>query len=365
MGASMTTVSTHATAKEASEDVVASTGAPGAPVAADGARRATWGFVAVIAGALLLAWRVPVEIIVLGILLAGTAHVILEVRYVVGRFRSVLAGRFFLVVNAGLVVIVVCRLLRLSSAATIEVSILAGLLGLTVVMATSTRPRARVAGLAVVAAAAVFALTHTGSWFVVQAHLHNLVPAFFLWEWSARIGDEQVRRNFRAVTLAWVVAIPVLLLTGLADGFLGAGEAVAPAVETAAAQSKALGSIVPASATGDLGIRLVTAFAFAQVLHYYVWCVHFPRHDRAATASFEATPVGHGLRGWRVWAAIVAVTALVIGLALVEYRQGRTLYTSLASYHAYLEFPVLVALVLAWGARSTHSHAEPIQETTS
>ena len=39
-----------------------------------------------------------------------------------------LSGAFFLIINAGLVVIVVCRLLRIPSAASIEVSILAGLL---------------------------------------------------------------------------------------------------------------------------------------------------------------------------------------------------------------------------------------------
>jgi hypothetical protein len=45
----------------------------------------------------------------------------------------------------------------------------------------------------------------------------------------------------------------------------------------------------------------------------------------------------------------------VIGLALVEYRQGRTFYTALGAYHAYLEFPVLVALLA--GARPRYRMA--------
>lgn len=310
--------------------------------------------------AAVLAWRVPIEVIVGGILLAGTAHVLLEVRYVVGRFGQMLASPLFLVVNTGLVVIVLARLLRVPSATTIEVLVLAGLLVVTVVFATPQRPGWRAAGLLSVLSAAALALAHPGSWFVAQAHLHNLVPALFLWEWSGRIGDERVRRSFRLVTLLWAVVVPALVLSGGFDALVGGG-AVVDAAGDAAAESRALGSVVPASLdpAGALGMRLLAAFAFAQVLHYYVWCVHFPRRAPDATARFEATPVGQGLRGWRWWALVVVLTLVVVGVALVEYRQGRTLYTSLAAYHAYLEYPVLVALVLAWGVRAAGVSAGP------
>lgn len=40
-------------------------------------------------------------------------------------------------------------------------------------------------------------------------------------------------------------------------------------------------------------------------------------------------------------------------LFAADYAQGRTLYAALASYHAYLEFPVLLMLVLGLGEART------------
>jgi hypothetical protein len=203
----------------------------------------------------------------------------------------------------------------------------------------------------VVAGAAGFAWTHPGSWFVAQAHLHNLVPAVFLWEWSGRVPPGPRRRSFRVVTLVWVLAVPLMFVAGVFDPFLAGTDATVAEVARAADESRAIGGVVPDSAEGgELASRLLAAFAFAQLLHYYVWCVHFPRRDPDATARFEHTAVGSALRGWRVWLAIGAVTAVVVAVAAMEYRQGRTLYTSLAAYHAYLEFPILVALVIGWGS---------------
>jgi hypothetical protein len=86
------------------------------------------------------------------------------------------------------------------------------------------------------------------------------------------------------------------------------------------------------------------------VLHYVTWCWHIPRTTPAATAVFETTPVGTHLRGWRFGVLVLALTALIITLALIDYVAGRNAYTSLASYHAYLEYPILLLLLLG-GAR--------------
>lgn len=54
--------------------------------------------------------------------------------------------------------------------------------------------------------------------------------------------------------------------------------------------------------------------------------------------------------------ADVAV-GLVAGVALVtlfvaDYGQGRTVYSALASYHAYLELPLILAMLLGFDSRS-------------
>ena len=51
------------------------------------------------------------------------------------------------------------------------------------------------------------------------------------------------------------------------------------------------------------------------------------------------------LSGWRPWALGIGLAATLAVLFVADYRQGRLLYASGASYHAYLEFPVLLALL--------------------
>jgi len=71
-------------------------------------------------------------------------------------------------------------------------------------------------------------------------------------------------------------------------------------------------------------------------------------HDDApeATAAFEARwPVASSRR---VWGLGIGLAVLLGALLLTDYGQGRTVYSGLASYHAYLEFPVLLVLLTRW-----------------
>ena len=62
---------------------------------------------------------------------------------------------------------------------------------------------------------------------------------------------------------------------------------------------------------------------------------------------------GRLLRGPRFLVAAAAGAVFFAILFVSDYATGRSLYGAVASYHAYLEFPVLLALVLqrgtAWG----------------
>jgi len=107
-----------------------------------------------------------------------------------------------------------------------------------------------------------------------------------------------------------------------------------------------VGTFTPAGA-GALAPRLLAVFAFLLLMHYAVWMWHFPKVGAAERASFESTAVGHALRGWRLVALGVAGSGVVAALAVWDYWQGRAVYASLAAYHAYLEYPVLLALLVA------------------
>ena len=63
-----------------------------------------------------------------------------------------------------------------------------------------------------------------------------------------------------------------------------------------------------------------------------------------ATRTFEADHPG--LRGWRFWVLIAASEGVVGALLLTQWAQGKALYGALATYHVYLEFPLLVGLWL-------------------
>jgi hypothetical protein len=94
-----------------------------------------------------------------------------------------------------------------------------------------------------------------------------------------------------------------------------------------------------------MGMRFLAVFAFMQTMHYVVWVFVLPRYAPEAAARFDARVPG--LRGVRPWLLGIGV-ALVLGVIFaLDYAQGKALYAAGASYHAYLEFPVLLALILA------------------
>jgi hypothetical protein len=64
--------------------------------------------------------------------------------------------------------------------------------------------------------------------------------------------------------------------------------------------------------------------------------------------------LGHG-RIWLLGGGLGVVLGVLFAL---DYATGKTLYAAAATYHAYLEFPVLLALVLRAPAARSHSQQE-------
>jgi len=294
--------------------------------------------------ALVAAVRLSLDVVVFGLLVFGVAHLGFEVRYITGRYRPMLQGRVLVGVSVALIAIVAGRLVAAGTWWTqTEIVILAGAL-VWVLLVHVEDVRRRCAGLAAVATVAVLALWFTPAWFVTQAWLHNIIPVVFLWQWSRLIEDRGGRNLFRGITLGWVVLVPVAILAGAFDPLLRAG--TAPAGQIAQAGGITATVVPPAWQVDIWSARLLAAFAFLQLLHYTVWLWHFPRADRSATQTFEATVVGHALRSWRLPALLLGVSAVLALVAWFDYRSGRGMYTSMAAFHAYLEYPVLLALAI-------------------
>jgi len=320
---------------------------------ASAAAPTVWLVVAALAG-LALALRVPVATTVLGLVLFGVLHNVLELRYVAGRFEQILAGPFLALLVALITGVAVCRLLPAGPATrSTEILLCYALLGFACVHTFWRRaPRHGSSlwlvgtGAALIGAAAV-SLTFPSYHFVVLSHLHNVVPLFFLWEWSRTIA--RGRWAFRSVNLGWVLVVPALLLVGAFDPLLhatpaslmgfGGVEAFDPA-RLAAAYTPA------AWTTTDMAVRFLAVFAFMQTMHYVVWIGVLPRFAPDATARFDArVPALRGGRAWLLGGGLAVALGVLFAL---DYAAGKSIYAAAASYHAYLEFPVLLALILGY-----------------
>jgi hypothetical protein len=307
-------------------------------------------FVITVTVALAAALRLPATVTVVGLAMFGILHNVLEIRYVFGRFAAVLTGRFLTLLLVLITGIVFCRLLPGALAPWPgRTEILLGYVVLLVASAwgLARRPPLLVAAFAAVVVAAAGSLTFPAYHFVVFAHLHNVVPLFFLWEWARDLPAGAGRARFRAAQVGWVLGIPAVVLAGALDPWIGADRGSAVAAFAGGADRLLAAYVPPAWLGADVAVRFLVVFAFMQTMHYVVWVWFMPRYVPDATRSFERRFDGMP-RHW-VWTAAGAATALFAVLFATDYVTGKTLYAAVASYHAYVEFPVLLALLLGAG----------------
>jgi hypothetical protein len=304
--------------------------------------------------ALVLALRAPLLLTVLGLVTFGVLHNALELRYVSGRFAGILRGPLLWTLAALISGIVLCRLL---GARTPEILIGYAVLGVGV--GWSPRPWwQRIAGFALLAVALTVSLTFPAYHFVVLAHLHNIVPLFFLWEWARRLPSTP-RRWFRLTQVGWVLVVPALIFSGVLDHWIAAGGGAVAAFAGSPA-SIAAPYVMP-SVSATVGLRFLTVFAFLQTMHYVVWVGFLPRYAPDAARAFETRVPW--LTGRRLWLVAAAVGLLLAALFVADYTNGRLMYSSFASYHAYLEFPVVLALLLGTPASGDRPAVAPADAT--
>lgn len=296
------------------------------------------------AAALLLSLGAPIATIVIGLILFGVLHNFLEIRYLTGRFSMILSRSFLELIVALVTGVVICRLLipvvgRPAQLAEIALGFAVLAIGAQRGLSGGRKVAVWVALVPAAAASMVWPAYHA----VVLAQLHNLVPLVFLWEWARRIRSVTGRRMFRAAQVVWAVGVPLVILLGAFDGWLSSDPGIVRSLVGDGAHVVA--ATAPPGEVGTLvGLRLVTVFAFLQTMQYVVWVAFMPRYAQDASAAFEARVPW--LTGARLWAVGFIVAAVFAVIFVLDYTQGRALYAALSSYSAYLEFPVLLALVV-------------------
>lgn len=291
---------------------------------------------------LTLALVAPLATTVIGLIVFGIAHNVLEIRYVAGKFPTVLTGRFLILLAVLISGILLCRAFSTTApTVTAYAEIALGYLVLMTGAAWGLAGKRLAVALLVLLTAAPLSLLWPGWHFVVLTHLHNLVPLFFLWQWSVRL-PRTAGIGFRITQAGWLVVIPALLLLGAADPLLNADPGVVSSFVGDGA--KVIAASAPPHASLVMGMRFLAVFAFMQSMHYVVWLLFLPRYAPEAAKVFETRVPW--LRGWRTWLLAGLAALAMLALFSLDYFHGKAVYAALASYHAYIEFPVLLAMLL-------------------
>jgi len=304
--------------------------------------------------ALAAALAAPLAVAVVGLAVFGLAHVALETRYVVGRFSPRIGFGLIAVCLGAITAIAAVRLAGPPWASRFEAAAVFALVAGGWVWATRSRPWIAVLGTALIACGATASVVWV-AWFVVMiVHVHNLTPVAFLWDWSATGFARRAHRSmFRAAVLTWALVVPALILSGMFDAVLSGGGLWQPG-QAGSLDSVAAAYTPPALRSGDWPLRFLAVFAFLQTMHYVCWIGFLPAASRGESAVAAETPLFRRISAPRRFVILVAGCAVAMAVVFaLDYASGKWLYGAVAAYHAYVEFPVLIAAgLLALGLTS-------------
>jgi hypothetical protein len=282
----------------------------------------------------------------------GLAHVASELRYVDRRFGARIAPKRIGVMLALLIGAAAARACGVFGVVD-QTSAVAAELSLVVVLAlTAANGPAGRRALALVVAMSLGVATLLAPYdtTVVLSVLHNLTPLAFLWELTPRPS----RLPVMAVALTVFIALPLVVATGLPRELLAALDLPTPPLDPLGAGPLAnhLYIYAPAPLLGSFsGIDLFSASVIAQCAHYMAVIVILPallqRHD----------PFAEGVVRWPRGVVFAAIVTLASAVALTRFAgdfvAARALYGIAASFHAWIEIPLIVIALTASYARNT------------
>ncbi len=303
-------------------------------------------------GAALICTAAPLPAYALSLALFGIAHVLVELRYVDGRFGARLNDRHGALILGVLALAVLTRTITWQG----WIDPMGGLLvelGLVALLALTTLPHLGASRLAALTAMLVAAAIAAGSalaplqTIVLLAVLHNLTPIGFLAE---RLGPGARTWRFASVMLVLFVLVPVAIAAGATtQGLLALGwersSSALPGVGTLAQHQ---GVFVPATWwEEDAAVRVFAAVTYLQWLHYATVIGVLPRalgpRDEPGNQPRLPWP------GARVLAVLVALLAIAAAYSFsTDFSGARAAYGVPAALHAWIEIPLLlIALSLA------------------
>lgn len=304
-----------------------------------------------LAALVLLAWAVPGPLYLVSLALLGLPHVLWELAYLRSRYSGRWPAGWLMLVGLLLGVQVILRTatwLGFFSSEALPVADLLVLLGLLVAVLAAPRSigwRARAVALA--AALVLVGVLQAGQMtlaLLVLALMHNFTPVGLAWN----LAQEDTAQRPLALRVTLVFLLPVVVVAlGVAgwwpQPWVGIGQ------DWLHAQSP---FSVTVKSAGPEWSALQSAIASAMVL---AQCLHYDQVLRELPAA-EAKRTGHqtmpaSIQRW----ALVASGALALYFAWA-FADARQLYAVAAGLHAWLEWPVLLLVLLA---PQRHSESDP------
>jgi hypothetical protein len=275
--------------------------------------------------ALALTVLAPLWMLALGPIVLGVPHLLADLRYCV--IRPGWHRQRALWLTAGI------PLLALGFGAPLEL----GFVGVAASVLVVTPRRSMRLGVVVGAALSLAALTHAlGSTAdLIFAHAHNFIAVAMWASWRRR------ESRLHTFVLGSFVLVSGLLLLGVGDvAWTSALASNLPAGLDASTHAE---SLAPGLSHG-WALRLVTLYAFAQMVHYGVWLRLVPEDDRprVTTRSFRAGYLA--LRGELGATLLAGFTLASVGLAIwacVDLVEARTGYLRFARFHGMLELTAI------------------------
>jgi hypothetical protein len=186
-----------------------------------------------------------------------------------------------------------------------------------------------------VATASIWCWNHPRSADLAFVHVHNFIAAAFFWSWRKRSGQ-------------WGL-IPGALFSAACAAIM-VGLTPRPDMMPKTGYAFLARSLAPGSTT-DLGLRLVTLFAFAQSVHYGIWLRLIPDENRPRRSSQTFARSWADLKrdcGPTLIAVAALLTVFFCVWGTVDPGQARDGYLRFAGFHGYVELAAL-ALFLTEG----------------
>lgn len=313
----------------------------------DGIARGVTALVALAVATALAVAAAPLVVYAATLALFGWAHVVVEMRYVRDRFAGRLDRRMVVAWLALLAALAATRVVALAGGTllvprtVVELALLAALL---LVTARAAPPHARSRALLVVGVAAMVLLALPPAvTLALLAIAHNVTPVGFLAE---RLEGEE-RRRALLLSAVCFVGVPLLLFLGAFDSLLakaGVPSSDGGFLAIGDASDHFSAFLAPAWRVQPWSARLFAVAVYLQCAHYFVVLHVLPRLAPPRSPS----PPPSRARRLALPAAAAAIGGALLLAFFRDFPFARSLYGVAAAVHAWIEWPLFLAV--AFGA---------------